>query len=191
MRRGAVADQTVINDDQVMVGVKAGSIDAFGVLYDRYHDRAYRIARSVCRDEGRAQEAVQETFISIWRTRCNYEDRGAVAPWLMTVARNRAIDIARANEPHARHRATADWLEAIPAPDAVADSVMADDQAHHLFRLLAELPDTQRDVITLAFHGQLTHREIAARLDLPLGTVKGRMRLGMNRLRGALGRVDT
>jgi RNA polymerase sigma-70 factor (ECF subfamily) len=71
-----------------MAGVKAGSANAFGVLYDRYHERAYRIARVVCRDNARAEEAVQETFTSIWKTRTAYQSEGGeVAPWVLTVAR--------------------------------------------------------------------------------------------------------
>ena len=85
-----------------MANVKAGSVDALGVLYDRYCDRAYRIARSVCRDDGHAQEAVRETFIAIWTTRGTYQQqRGKVAAWVLTIARHRAIDIARRNQPHA------------------------------------------------------------------------------------------
>ena len=101
----AVAERAAQDDEQLMAAVKAGCIVAFDVLYGRYRHRAYSVARSVCRDEGHAQEAVQEAFMSIWRTRVRYEDRRSVAPWLLTVARNRAIDVARRNQPHAMHRA--------------------------------------------------------------------------------------
>jgi len=87
-------------------------------------DRAYRIARSVCRDEGRAQEAVQETFISVWMTRGTYEkERGKVAAFVLSIARHRAIDIARLNDPHAAHRASDERLHTLPAPDSVAEHV--------------------------------------------------------------------
>lgn len=177
------------DDHQVMAEVKDGSVDALGVLYDRYCDRAYAIARSVCRDDGRAQEAVQETFISIWTTRASYEQRDKVAPWVLTIARHRAIDIARRNGPHAAHRAGDDHLQTLPAPGSVAAYVQQRVQARSLQGLLAQLPDAQREVITLAFYGQLSHSEIAEHLDLPTGTVKGRMRLGLQRLRGDIQRV--
>jgi len=178
------------DDDEVIADVKAGSVDALGVLYDRYGDRAYRIARSVCHDDGRAQEAVQETFISIWMTRGNYEQqRGKVAAWVLTIARHRAIDIARRNQAHAAHRASDDGLHTLPAPASVAEHVTNQAQAEDLRGLLAQLPDAQREVITLAFYGQLTHTEIAEHLNLPAGTVKGRIRLGLQRLRGDIDRV--
>jgi len=178
------------DDNEVMADVKVGSVDALGVLYDRYCDRAYRIARSVCGDDGRAQEAVQETFISIWATRDSYEQqRGRVAAWVLSIARHHAIDIARRNAPHAAHRASDERLHTLPAPANVAELVAGRADAHDLQRLLAQLPAAQREVITLAFYGQLTHTEIAEHLHLPAGTVKGRMRLGLQRLRGDIDRV--
>ncbi len=178
------------DDNDVMASVKAGSVDALGVLYDRYCDRAYRIARSVCSDDGRAQEAVQETFISIWATRESYEQqRGKVAAWVLTVARHRAIDIAHRNAPHAAHRASDERLHTLPAPANVAELVAGRAEAHNLLGLLAQLPDAQREVIALAFYGQLTHTEIAEHLHLPAGTVKGCMRLGLQRLRFDFDRV--
>ena len=185
----ASADRHAITDDQVMAGVHGGSTAAFEVLYDRYCDRAYRVALSVCRDDGRAQEAVQEAFISIWRSRSRYEDRGDVAAWVLTLVRHRAIDTARRNGPHAAHRANDELVQTARAPDNVAEQVADRDQARDLCSVLAKLPDAQREVITLAFYGQLTHLEIAAHLDLPLGTVKGRIRLGMERLRGDIDRI--
>jgi RNA polymerase sigma-70 factor, ECF subfamily len=189
MARHANADPPAITDDQVMVAVKGGSTAAFEVLCDRYCDRAYRVARSVCRDDGRAQEAVQEAFISVWRSRASYEDRGSVAAWVLTMVRHRAIDTARHNGPHAAHRANEDLLHTARTPDRVAEQVADRAQARDLLSVLARLPDAQRDVITLAFYGQLTHLEIAAHLDLPLGTVKGRIRLGMERMRGDIDRI--
>jgi RNA polymerase sigma-70 factor, ECF subfamily len=192
MSTGESRDRDAIDDDQVMAAVKAGSVAAFGVLYDRYRDRAYRIAWSVCRDDGRAEEAVQEAFGAIWKTRTTYESQvGKVAPWVLSVVRYRAIDIARSNGRHVANRVGDDILYAIRAPDSVADEVVAAAQARDLLSLLARLPDAQREVITLAFYGQLTHSEIAAHLGLPAGTVKGRMRLGLQRLRDDIRRVGS
>lgn len=183
------ADWPAISDDQVMAGVKAGSTNALGVLYDRYHERAYRIARGVCRDNGRAEEAVQETFISIWKSRTSYRsEEGKVAPWLLTVARYRAIDIARRNGRDAARQTTDEPLYAVSAPCDVLEQAAAHDQARHVLNVLAKLPDTQREVITLAFYGELSHTEIAARLNLPPGTVKSRVRLGLRRLRADIQR---
>lgn len=180
----AVAERSTLDDEQLMAAVKAGCVVAFDVLYGRYRHRAHRVARSVCRDEGHAQEAVQDAFMSIWRTRVTYEDRRSVAPWLLTVARNRAIDVARRNQPHAMHRAVEERLERVAAAGIIDEQVVATERAHHLLSALAQLPDGQREVIILAFYAELTHTEIAERLELPLGTVKGRIRLALQRLRG-------
>lgn len=183
------AQWAATSDDQVMAAVKAGSANAFEVLYDRYHERAYRIARAVCHDNGHAEEAVQETFTSIWKTRASYHSQvGKVAPWLLTVARYRAIDIARRNGRDAGHQTTDDTLHAVSAPSDVPQQAAAHAQTRHVLSLLAQLPDAQREVITLAFYGQQSHAEIAAYLELSPGTVKGRMRLGLERLRGGIER---
>ena len=108
---------------------------------------------------------------------------------MLTIARHRAIDIARRNQPHAVHRAGDQHLATLPAPGSVAELVTQQAQARGLQGLLAKLPDAQLEVITLAFYGQLTHTEIAEHLQLPAGTVKGRMRLGLQRLRGDIDRV--
>lgn len=177
-------DWPAISDDLVMAGVKAGSENAFGVLYDRYNTRAYRIARSVCRDGASAEEAVQETFIAIWKTRANYENQvGKVAAWVLTVARHRSIDVARRRGRDAEHLMSDEALEHVGAPGGVAEQAVARDQTRTVLDLLAALPEAQREVIMLGFYGQLSHSEIAAHLGLPAGTVKGRMRLGLQRLR--------
>jgi RNA polymerase sigma-70 factor (ECF subfamily) len=172
------------DDDLLMSQVKGGSVDAFEVLYDRYSVRAYRVARSICHDQGHTEDAIQEAFLSVWKSRTAYQSqRGTVAAWLLTTVRYRAINVARRDYKHAGRRATEHTLAAHPTPGALADQVANRDEADRLQALLNLLPDAQREVITLAFYGELTHTEIATALDLPAGTVKGRMRLGLQRLR--------
>ena len=152
------------DDRQLMGEVSAGSVAALGQLYDRFSSRAYRVAYSVCRDEGRAHDAVRDAFLHLWRTRTtSRRERGTVAAWLLTVVRDRAIDLARRDRDHATQRDTTDRLLA-----------------------LAALPDEQQEVIALAYYGQLSHTEIATQLRLPPGTVKDRMRLGLQKLRSSL-----
>jgi len=166
-----------------MASVKAGSVAAFGVLYDRYCNRAYRIARAVCGDDGCAQEAVQETFMSVWNSRATYVSRGAPAAWVLTLARHRAIDVARRNHSHVANRASDTMLDVAPARGDLADDVVAAVTGDVVRALLRGLPDNQREAVTLAFYGQLSHTEIAVHLGVPVGTVKGRVRLGLEKLR--------
>ncbi|MHB8660233.1 MAG: RNA polymerase sigma factor [Solirubrobacteraceae bacterium] len=175
------------DDRELMSDVSAGSIEAFGQLYDRFCNRAYRVAHSVCRDEGRAQDAVQEAFLAIWKSRTTYHpQRGTVAGWLLTVVRYRAIDLARRNGNHAARWASDDRLDEHPAPDDIDATVVERDSADRLRASLARLPDEQQEVIGLAYYGQLSHTEIATVLRLPPGTVKGRMRLGLQKLRASM-----
>jgi RNA polymerase sigma-70 factor (ECF subfamily) len=175
-----------VGDAQLMHEVSCGNLDAFAELYDRYCHRAYGVALSVCGDEGRAQDAVQEGFLSIWKTSASYHSQqGTVAAWLLTVVRYRAIDLARRNGNHATRWVSDDRLVERPALDDVSEKVIQRDKPDHLRRSLDMLSGEQREVITLAYYGQLSHTEIATQLGLPSGTVKGRMRLGLQKLRAS------
>ncbi len=182
-------ESVTLGDRELVVEVSAGSVDAFGELYERYSARAYRLALSVCHDQGRAQDAVHDAFLSIWKYRASYNaQRGTVATWLLMTVRHRAIDITRLSGNRPSHLVSDDHLEHRPAPDDVCEQALRSDEARRLRASLALLPDTQQEVIILAFYGQLTHVEIAAHLGVPEGTVKGRMRLGMDKLRANIDR---
>jgi RNA polymerase sigma-70 factor (ECF subfamily) len=186
-RSATTVEPAAHEDDRLMAQMKAGSVDAFGELYDRYCARAHRVAWSICHDEDCTEDSVQEAFTSIWKGRANYlPHRGTVAAWLLTVVRYRAIDVARRHHKHSARRAGEHTLDAHSAPRNIADEAVAREDARGLLDLLAQLPDAQREVITLAYYGELTHTEIATTLGLPTGTVKGRMRLGLNKLRTAI-----
>jgi RNA polymerase sigma-70 factor, ECF subfamily len=187
------AETVLRNDDLVMSRMKAGSVDAFEDLYERYCDRAYRVARSVCGDEWRAEDAVQEAFLAVWRNRAVYQpDRGSVAAWLLTTVRYRAVDVARRDRTHASRRAHESTLDNHPVPgSSVAALGIGLADASRLRTLLTRLPDAQREVIALAFYGELSHSEIAQALHLPTGTVKGRMRLGLKKLRTSIELLET
>jgi RNA polymerase sigma-70 factor, ECF subfamily len=184
---GAPAGVVGSGDDRLMGQVKAGNVDAFEELYDRYCDRAYRVARTICHDQRRAEGAVQEAFLSLWRCRAAYlSQRGTVAAWLLTTVRHRAIDAVRRNHKHAGRRAGEHMLNVHPTPGDIAEQAVNRDETYRLRALLARLPDTQQEVIVLAFYGELTHTEIATALGLPAGAVKGRMRLGLHKLRAGI-----
>lgn len=178
------------DDHLLMVDASAGDVDAFGRLYDRFCDRAYRVAYSICREEGQAQDAVQEAFLMLWRNRTMYSPaRGTFAGWLITTVRYRALDLARSDANQVAHRAhDDDCLDEHPGPEDVSETVLQRETAGELRALLSDLPDEQQEVIVLAFYGQLSHTEIASQLGLPTGTVKGRMRLGLRKLRESMDR---
>ncbi len=177
------------SDGQLMAQIQAGSADALGELYDRYCDRAYRIAFDVCRDADLAEDAVKNAFLSVWSSGASYrEQRGTVAARLLTCVRERAIELARSNAIRTGQPAPDDRLDT-PGPEDTARQVASRAEAEHLQTLLDRLPDDLREVITLASYGGLSHTDIAAQLDLPPGTVKGRMRLGMHKLRATLDRA--
>lgn len=175
------------SDEELMRRVQDDDAGAFEEMYDRHSARAFRIARSMCPGAGAAEEAVQEGFISIWRSRGSYQARlGAPSAWMMTVVRNRTVDLARRTAVHERRRTGSGPMERMAAPgNLVTDTIVGDD-AQHLRKLLTRLPAAQREVIALAYYGELSYTEIADHLGIPPGTVKGRMRLGLLKLNDQL-----
>jgi RNA polymerase sigma-70 factor (ECF subfamily) len=175
-------------DAVLMREVQAGERLALGELYDRFARRAFRTALSVCHDRDCAQEAVQDAFVSMWASRATYQPaRGSVAGWAMTIVRHRAIYLARRRSLAAGREEGPACLERQPAQDDVPGDFAAKTERERLRQLLSRLPPAQREVIELGFFDGLTHEQIARRLALPPGTVKGRMRLGLTKLRCELG----
>jgi RNA polymerase sigma-70 factor, ECF subfamily len=167
--------------------VQAGRRSALGELYDRLAPRALRTALSVCHDRECAQDAVQDAFVSMWSSRSSYQpSRGSVVGWAMTIVRHRAIYLARRRALAAAREEGPARLERQPARDDVAAELDARLERERLVQLLARLPRVQREVIQLGFFDGFTHEQIALRLALPPGTVKGRMRLGLAKLRGEI-----
>ena len=178
-------DHTKATDDELVRRLQADDVEAFEQLYDRYGALAHRVARAMCCDQHRAEEAVQDGFLSIWRSRSRYNPRlGTFKSWSISVVRHRAIDLNR-REITSRRSALADANRAATLPPSASaeDNALARSDADTLSASLKRLPHGQAEVITLAFYGQLSHAEIARRLSLPAGTVKGRMRLGLEKLR--------
>ena len=170
-------------DDALLLRyVAAGETDALRALYDRYGSVLYGLAYRTLGDRQLAEDCVQEVFVTAWRSAERYDPRRAsVTTWLFTILRNKTVDALRR-----RSRRPADPLpERWPddeAPDA-ADVVAANDQGERVASALAELPPNQLEAVSLAYFEGLTQSEIADRLGVPLGTVKGRLRLALDRLR--------
>jgi RNA polymerase sigma-70 factor, ECF subfamily len=165
-------------DEDLLVRVAGGDRDAFGDLYRRYARAVLGLALRRLGDRGRAEDAVQEAFASIWRSARSYRrERGPVAPWLYTVARNAIADRGRARVETS--------VEPVDAPSGAAGPPERAEQAWvawRVHRALEELPGTERSVLELAYWGELSQSEIADFLGIPLGTVKTRTRSGLRRL---------
>ncbi len=177
-------------DERLMRRVQNDEADAFERLYDRHCGRAFRVAFAVCRDSTRAEDAVQEGFFAIWQSRGSYASTsGSVCGWAMTIVWRRAVDSNR-RESARPNRAEHPRELSDAAVTSPPDATVAQEDAEALMASLSRLPCAQAEVIALAFFGQLSHTEIARVLSLPPGTVKGRMRLGLHKLRDDLQKED-
>jgi RNA polymerase sigma-70 factor (ECF subfamily) len=178
-------------DEVLAARVGSGDEGAFAQLYDRYARRVYVLAAHVL-GPARAEDVVQDAFLALWRHAHSYDsERSAFVTWFMAVARNRVLDALRRRDVEQRVLAVepVDHLLAQmpdPSPGA-ADLVSRRVRDDELLRAVARLPAEQRRAIVLAYFGGLTHIEIAAALDEPLGTVKKRLRLGLRKLHEAIG----
>ncbi len=173
---------TASTDGDLLGAIAGGDRDAFEELHGRYHQALLGLAVGRLRDRGRAEEAVQDAFTSIWRSAASYRpDKGPGVAWMYAIARNAIVDRWRRRlEPVAE---AFDEPSSEPGPDARAEQRWRSFCVH---RALGTLPEQQRELVALAYWGGLSQSEIADRLDLPLGTVKTRTRAALKRLAEAL-----
>jgi RNA polymerase sigma-70 factor, ECF subfamily len=176
----------VVEDDdrRILARIADGELNALEALYDRYRTVAYSIALRVTGDATLAEDVLQEAFLGAWRHAGRYaEVRGSVKTWLLAIVHHRAVDAVRRRRPTATLPETEDVAPpALTLPD-VWGEVSADLDADTVRGALAVLPEAQREAIELAYFGGLSQQEIAERTGAPLGTVKGRMRLGLLAMR--------
>lgn len=155
-------------------------------LYDTHHRQAIGLAYRMLGDLGDAEEVVQEVFLSAWRSGHTYDpSRGSPHTWILSLVRNRSIDVLRAR----RRRPVQPLAEGVDVPDTadVPAQAVSNVDAQSAYEALKALPPEQKQAIELAYFGGLSHTEIATQLAAPVGTVKGRIRLGLDRLRVAMG----
>ena len=171
-----------LTDAELIIRTGDGDRGAFEVLYQRYARPVFGLALRRLGDRGRAEDAVQETFASIWRAARTYKpERGPGAPWLYGVARNAIVDRSRArNEPPAE---APDEPSLEAGPDERAEGSWVQWRVH---RALETLPEREREVIALAYWSDLSQSEVAEKLGIPLGTVKTRTRAALAHLAEAL-----
>jgi RNA polymerase sigma-70 factor (ECF subfamily) len=174
--------------------VAEGNPRAFELIYDRHGGAAFSLAYRIVGDRQAAEDVAQEAFLSIWRSNARFDRaRGSVRSWVLGVVRNRAIDALRRGGAQAPRLDSDDEgaLEARPAEERTEGEALRRETAVEIRAALGELPEDQSKVIQLAYFGGFSHSEIAEMLGMPLGTVKGRMRLGLEKIRVQLAEAIT
>jgi RNA polymerase sigma-70 factor (ECF subfamily) len=177
-----------MNDEQLVVALAAQQPDALGVLYDRYGAACYALAKRIVVDEMLAQDVVQEVLLAVWGGSATYQpDRGALSTWLLTLTHHKAVDVVRREQRHRLRRADLGQLDTTVSPDPPVDEQAAIAVRRSRVRAaLGSLPDSQREVLLLAYFGGYTQSEIAQLTGTPLGTVKTRTSAAVRRLRRLL-----
>jgi RNA polymerase sigma-70 factor, ECF subfamily len=173
-------------DEDLMPLVARKDPAAFEVFYDRHGGAAYSLAHRIVGDPAAAEDVTQDAFLSMWRSKARYDaTRGSVRAWALGIVRNRAIDALRRAGGHAPKLNLDDdaALERREAPERTEAEALRRDTARQVRSALGGLPNEQSRVIELAYFGGFTHSEIAKMLGMPVGTVKGRMRLGLEKMR--------
>jgi RNA polymerase sigma-70 factor, ECF subfamily len=182
-------DLRALADEDLMQLVRRGRAEAFEVIYERHASAAFSLAYRIVGTRNGAEDVTQEAFMSIWRSGGRYEGaRGSVRTWALGIVHHRAIDFLRRASVHDRRRASDEGIqERFEAPERTDAEVARRDEAKTVRAAMDALPSEQCQVIELAYFGGFTHTEIADMLDAPVGTVKGRMRLGLRKMREQLG----
>jgi RNA polymerase sigma-70 factor (ECF subfamily) len=176
------------SDERAVELVGMGSPQGIEILYDRHGALAYGLAVRVLGDSGTAEDVVQEVFLSLWRAASTYRpERGSVRSWLCTVVRNRSIDRLRGSSGRTRQELPIEHVREDASSSDTWSEVVAELDREHVRRALDTLPLEQRTTIEMAYFGGYSQSEISSTMRVPLGTVKGRIRLGLRSLRSVLG----
>lgn len=182
-----IGDGMVADLQTALARTAAGDRTAFGELYDELAPSIFGTVHRVLRDYSQAEEVTQEVFVEIWRQAARFDPALAnVRTWAVMIARRRAVDRVRSEQAH-RDRSLRLVSGVEPAVGGPDDAAVETDEREQARRAMARLPAVQREALELAFYGGLTHVEIAEQIDVPLGTVKTRIRDGLLRLRVSSG----
>jgi RNA polymerase sigma-70 factor (ECF subfamily) len=175
-------------DEELMELVASNDAEAFEVVLERHADAAFALAYRICGRRSIAEDIAQEAFLSVWRSGGRYDRaKGSVRTWTLGIVHNRAVDALRRSGVHERRRASDEGIEeTLEAAERTESEAVEKATSREIRGALGELPSEQRRVIELAYFGGFTHVEIASMLGTPVGTVKGRMRLGLGKLREQL-----
>ena len=171
-------------DEDLMLLVEGGNADAFDALYQRHCRLAYSVAHKLTGERQAAEDLTQDAFLKVWRSADGYRpQRGSVRTWILSVVRNQGIDQLRAKATRRRMQEKVEAFAPRSEPSEAFAQVWHEARLGRVRKALDALPHLQQQVLELAHFTDLTHMEIAERLGLPPGTVKGRMRLGLKKLR--------
>jgi RNA polymerase sigma-70 factor, ECF subfamily len=174
----------VLADEDLISMVEAADADAFATLYDRHSHAAFSLAYRMMGERQAAEDLAQDAFLKVWRSASSYRaERGSVRTWILSIVHNRGIDQIRS---HASRRRTQDKIEASTPrsqPSEAFAQTWRNSQRDQVREALDTLPPEQLKILELAYFSGYTHVEISELLRLPLGTVKGRMRLGLKKIR--------
>ena len=183
-RAGSLSELGGLADEELMRLVQGGDPRAFEVIYERHATAAFSLAYRMCGSTSAAEDVAQEAFLSIWRSRLRYDQaRGSVRTWVLGIVHNRAIDALRRSDVRDRRQARDHGVaERLEAPERTEVEAARRQEAESIRGLIDQLPDEQSKVIELAYFGGYTQHEIADMTRAPLGTVKGRMRLGLEKM---------
>ena len=181
----------LLADEDLISLVVQGDAEAFAVLYDRHSRAAYSLAYRMMGERQAAEDLSQDAFLKLWRSAKSYRaERASVRTWLLSIVHNRGIDQLRTV---ASHRRTQEKIE-VSAPKSQPSEAFAESwrnsQRDQVREALSTLPKEQLKILELAYFSGYTHVEIAELLDVPLGTVKGRMRLGLKKIKEYFGSQD-
>ena len=181
-------DLRALADEDLMQLMRRGDPRAFEAVYERHSGAAFSLAYRMVGRGNVAEDVVQEAFLSIWRSGARYERaRGSVRTWVLGIVHHRAIDQLRRSSVHDKRRASDEGIEErLETGERTDVEVARRDEAQQIRTAMESLPPEQSHVIELAYFGGFTHTEIADILEMPVGTVKGRMRLGLDKLRNSL-----
>ncbi|MCW2984498.1 MAG: sigma-70 family polymerase sigma factor [Conexibacter sp.] len=182
-------DLSLLADEDLMQLVRQGDARAFELVYERHASAAFSLAYRMTGRRAAAEDVVQEAFLSLWRSGARYDQaRGSVRTWVLGIVHHRGIDALRRSLRHDNRRASDEGLEErFESGERTDVQAARREEAAEVRTALATLPEDQSRAIELAYFGGFSHSEIATMLQTPVGTVKGRIRLGLEKLRGQLG----
>ncbi|MDQ1736383.1 MAG: polymerase sigma-70 factor, subfamily [Pseudonocardiales bacterium] len=185
---GTVPGGSVDHLADLLVASARGDEQAFAALYDQTSSRVYGMVLRVIRDAAQAAEVTQDVYLEVWRQSARFDaSRSAVMPWLLMISHRRAVDRVRSAQSSVVRDNRYAELAAERPYDSVSEQVHISMESQRVRKVMNDLTDAQREAVSLAYFGGYTHSEVAELLQIPLGTVKTRIRDGLIRLRDALG----